>query len=176
MVAAIVSWVRRTVIGNIGLAIVGLLTVAAPPDVRGSNAVAPLFSLPGTSGVVSLDQFRGQLVYLDFWASWCGPCKRSFPFMNAIQRKYADRGLRVVAVNVDQSTDDARQFLRAVPADFTVAFDPLGVTPGLYKIKGMPSSVLIGRDGNILSFHQGFKPADEGKLERAIIDALDSGK
>ena len=151
------------------------LLAAAPAAALDNNALAPLFSLPGISAAVTLKQFRGQLVYLDFWASWCGPCKQSFPFMNAMQRKYASRGLRVVAVNVDQAASDAERFLRTVPAEFTIAFDSEGISPKKYAIKAMPSSVLIGRDGKILSVHQGFKKTDEAGLERAILEALDSG-
>jgi cytochrome c biogenesis protein CcmG, thiol:disulfide interchange protein DsbE len=166
-------WFRKTCRDSVAIA-AGLF-FAVPAWALDVNATAPAFSLQGTSAVVSLEQFRGQLVYLDFWASWCAPCKRSFPFMNALQRKYASRGLRVVAISVDQVTDDARRFLQAVPAEFTIAFDPLGVSPKLYKVMGMPSSVLIGRDGQILFVHQGFRHADEARLERVILDALDSG-
>lgn len=136
---------------------------------------APALALARGGGTLSLQAYRGQVVYLDFWASWCGPCKQSFPFMNAMQRKYADAGLRVVAVNVDQNVADAQGFLRLVPAEFTVALDPGGVWPRQFAIKGMPSNVLIGRDGRTVSTHQGFKKSDEAKLERAIIHALGRG-
>lgn len=151
------------------------LFVAAPAAALDNNAVAPPFSLRGQGAAVTLNQFRGQLVYLDFWASWCGPCKQSFPFMNAMQRKYSSSGLRVVAVNLDETAGEAERFLRAVPAEFTIAFDSEGMSPKLYAIKGMPSSVLIGRDGKIISIHQGFKKTDEVVLERAIVAALGSG-
>lgn len=151
------------------------LVVAAPAAALDGNLPAPPFSLRGQSAAVTLNQFRGQLVYLDFWASWCGPCKQSFPFMNAMQRKYSSQGLRVVAVNVDAAAADAERFLRAVPAEFTIAFDADGTSPKQYAIKGMPSSVLIGRDGRIISIHQGFKKSDEAVLERAIVAALGSG-
>lgn len=151
------------------------LLAAAPAAALDNNALAPPFSLRGQSAAVTLKQFRGQIVYLDFWASWCGPCKQSFPFMNAMQRKYSSLGLRVVAVNLDEAAADAERFLRAVPAEFTIAFDSGGTSPKQYAIKGMPSSVLIGRDGKILFIHQGFKKTDEAELERAIVEALGRG-
>lgn len=152
------------------------ISLAAPTAMqKGAVNAAPLISLQGIDGPVNLEAFRGQLVYLDFWASWCGPCKQSFPFMNAMQRKYAARGLQVIAINVDQSRTDAETFLQAVPAQFTIAFDPEGATPRKYAIKGMPSSVLIGRDGKVIFTHVGFKKIDEARLERAIVDALESG-
>ncbi len=162
-------WRRR-----LALALVAAGVVCGSAAARDSSTPAPLV-LKNSTDTFSLKAYRGQVIYLDFWASWCGPCKQSFPFMNAMQRKYASRGLRVVAVNVDQNLADAEQFLRVVPAEFSVAFDAAGAWPRHYAIKGMPSNVLIGRDGRTVSTHQGFKKSDEAKLERAIVDALDSG-
>jgi len=133
---------------------------------------APQFNLPGLQAAVDLSSFKGKTVYLDFWASWCGPCKQSFPWMNDIQAKYKDKGLSVVAVNVDQRNADARSFLKDNPANFTVAFDADGKTPKTYAIRGMPTSVLIGPDGNVLSVHSGFKEEQRGELEKQIKQAL----
>jgi cytochrome c biogenesis protein CcmG, thiol:disulfide interchange protein DsbE len=133
---------------------------------------APAFELPGTAGAVRLEQYQGKLVYLDFWASWCGPCRHSFPWMNDMQAKYGAQGLQVVGINVDAKTDDARNFLAATPARFVVAFDPAGAAPRQYGIKGMPSSVLIGPDGKVLFEHSGFREADRAELESRIRAAL----
>src|SRR5205085_11445049 len=110
--------------------------------------------------------------YLDFWASWCGPCKQSFPWMNALQARYADKGLVIVAVNVDAIHDDALKFLRQVPASFKIAYDPKGQVAQQYAIKGMPSSFLIGRDGKVLSLHTGFNNGARDELERAVEQAV----
>ncbi len=133
---------------------------------------APSFALNGPAGAVKLDQYLGKVVYVDFWASWCGPCRQSFPWMNEMQAKYGGRGLQVVGINVDAKTDDARAFLAGVPAQFVVAFDPSGNAPRSYGVKGMPSSVLIGPDGKVLYEHSGFRAADKAELERRIQLAL----
>ncbi len=137
------------------------------------GAVAPDFDLPGADANVGLAPFRGKVVYLDFWASWCGPCKQSFPWMNAMQAKYGAKGLQVVSVNVDAKRGDAAKFLAANPASFVVAFDAQGRTPGLYAVKAMPSSYLIGRDGRITLLHRGYAPEDGAALEQEIRLALE---
>ena len=133
---------------------------------------APEFDLPGQLAAVKLSDYKGKTVYLDFWASWCGPCKQSFPWMNEMQSRYSTHGLRVVGVSVDQKTTDAKGFLKDNPATFDVAFDPTGKTPRLFGIKGMPTSVLIGPDGKVLSVHSGFKDEQRADLERQIKTAL----
>jgi thiol-disulfide isomerase/thioredoxin len=138
-----------------------------------ANAPAPDFTLNGAvSRQVQLAALRGKLVYLDFWASWCAPCRRSFPWMNAMQEKYGPRGLVVVGVNVDQRRPDAERFLAQVPAKFTIAYDPQGAVPKLYAITAMPSSVLIDQEGRVLSVHAGFRDEERDELERKIRAAL----
>ena len=132
----------------------------------------PAFDLPGRQAAVKLSDYAGKTVYLDFWASWCGPCKQSFPWMNDMHSRYAAQGLRVVAINVDQKADDAQAFLRKTPAQFDLAFDPAGQTPKAYAVKAMPTSVLIGPDGKVLSVHSGFKDNDRNALEQQIRQAL----
>lgn len=136
--------------------------------------LSPEFDLPGRIGNIKLNDFKGKTVYLDFWASWCGPCKQSFPWMNDMQSRYAGKGLRVVSINVDQKTDDAKTFLNDNPARFDVAFDPAGKMPRTYAIKGMPTSVLIGPDGKVLMVHSGFKDEHREELERQIKQALNT--
>lgn len=135
---------------------------------------APAFELPGNSGVVTLSSLKGKVVYVDFWASWCGPCKQSFPWLNDMQSKYGAKGFQIVGVNVDAKTADAKTFLTEVPAKFTVAYDDKGVTPKQFGIKGMPSSVLIDATGKVLLQHTGFRDSDKAQLEQAIQQALSS--
>jgi len=140
------------------------------------GSLAPDFQLPGAQGVVSLSKASGSVIYVDFWASWCGPCKQSFPWMNAMQDKYRSQGLQIIGVNVDTKSEDARKFLAQTPAHFTVAYDPKGVAPRQYGVKGMPTSFLIGRDGKIISQHLGFNAAAGETLEKEIKAALEAKK
>ena len=140
------------------------------------GAAAPQFDLQGMGGAVQLAKLTGKVVYVDFWASWCGPCRQSFPWMNEMQAKYGARGLQIVGVNVDAKSEDAKTFLATTPAKFTIAFDPKGATPRQYGIKGMPSSVLIGPDGKVLLEHSGFREADRAELEAKIQSALGAVK
>ncbi len=140
----------------------------------GSNA--PDFELPGEQGTVKLSKTAGSVVYVDFWASWCGPCRQSFSWMNDTQEKYRSQGLKIIGVNLDSKSEDAKKFLAQIPAKFTIAFDSKGVVPRNYGVKGMPTSFLIGRDGKIIFQHLGFKDADRESLEKQIKAALEAKK
>jgi len=157
----------------VALLAVGSSVFATAAGAVGVDQMAPPFTLPlQGGGSASLGSMAGHVVYLDFWASWCGPCRQSFPWMNQLQSKYAARGLRVLAVNVDAKQSDAEAFLAQVPAQFSVAFDQKGQTPGLYQVKGMPTSFLIGADGKVLMVHQSFREGDREELESRIDAAL----
>jgi thiol-disulfide isomerase/thioredoxin len=116
----------------------------------------------------------GKVVLVDFWASWCGPCRHSFPWLNDMATKYADQGFEVLGVNLDTEADEAARFLAKLPARFPVVYDPEGVTPALYNVKGMPTSVLIGRDGTVRYQHIGFTQQSREGLEAAIKQALET--
>ncbi len=133
---------------------------------------APAIHLPAIEGEVDLLQYEGKVVYLDFWASWCVPCRDSFPWMAELKEKYAAQGLEVVAVNLDKDKALADEFLESMKVNFVVAFDASGDTAANYELRGMPGSYLIGRDGNIHASHVGFRDRDKEKLETAIEKLL----
>ena len=122
---------------------------------------------------VNLDALRGKVVLLDFWASWCVPCRRSFPWMNAMHEKYADRGLVIIAVNVDKKIAEAEKFLEQYPAKFRVAYDPDASLAREHAVQAMPSSFLIGRDGQGRAQHLGFKVKRQDEYEAEILAALE---
>jgi len=130
------------------------------------------FTLPGEKGSVSLNQYKGQVVYLDFWASWCGPCRQSFPWMNEMQQRYGARGFKVIAVNLDKEQALREKFITTIPPKFTIAFDPEGTVAEQYGVQGMPSSYLIDRNGNIYAHHLGFREKDTAELEKTIQSLL----
>ena len=137
---------------------------------------APPFQLDGTTKNVNLTDYQGKLIYLDFWASWCGPCRQSFPWMNTIEQQYKNRGFNVLAINLDAQKTDAEKFLAQLPAEFQIAFDPKGTTPKAYGVKGMPTSFLISKDGKILYQHVGFNHATRETLEKLIEQHLKDGQ
>lgn len=137
---------------------------------------APSFEVPGASGAVRLADMKGKVVYVDFWASWCAPCKQSFPWMNDMQAKYGPHGLQVVGVTVDKKREDAEKFLSSTPAKFLIAYDTTGKVAETYKPQGMPTSFLIGADGVVRAVHVGFRDGDKAALEREIQAALSAAR
>jgi thiol-disulfide isomerase/thioredoxin len=119
-----------------------------------------------------LNAFRGQVVYLDFWASWCAPCRQSFPWMQAMKNTYARQGLTVIAVNLDQERADADRFLQRFHPDFDVRFDREGDLAERFKVSGMPSCVIIDRHGVLRHTHIGFRPADREAYEKELRELL----
>jgi cytochrome c biogenesis protein CcmG, thiol:disulfide interchange protein DsbE len=130
--------------------------------------------LPLVTGVASatvpldLAPLRGQVVYLDFWASWCVPCRQTFPFMAAIQQAHGTEGLHVIAVGVDSEHADAERFLTRFAHPFEIRFDPEGVLASTYGLAAMPASVLIDRHGKVRSSHRGFRNGDAAVIEAQV--------
>lgn len=129
---------------------------------------APDFSLKTTKGKISLSELKGKVVYVDFWATWCGPCRKSFPWMNEMRKKYRKQGLRIVAISLDSEKANVAKFLKKIPANFTIAYDPDGKVADKYKVEVMPSSYLIDRKGRIVETHLGFRDKDKQSLEDVI--------
>ena len=133
---------------------------------------APDFTLNGDKGKVKLSDYKNQVVYVDFWASWCKPCQKSFPFMNDMESRYGKKGFKIIAINLDSDRSAAKSFLKKHPAKFTIAYDPQGKTPNLYELKVMPTSYLIDRRGNLVNVHKGFKKNQTADLERLFVKTI----
>lgn len=135
--------------------------------------LAPDIRLPGDQDDIVLSDYRGKVVLLDFWASWCGPCRQSFPWMNLMQTRYAEKGLVVIAVSLDKQPLAARTFLQEIPANFRIAYDPGGGSAETMKVIGMPMSFLIDREGRVrqslISFSAGRKDGHEAHI-RALLN------
>ena len=134
---------------------------------------APDFErVDGKDQSIKLSSYLGKVVYLDFWASWCVPCRETFPWMNQLQAKFGKDGFEVVAVNIDTKKVDAEKFLAQFPAGFTVLFDPKRAVAKTYELKGLPTTFLIDRAGNLISTHVGFQKERAGEIEAHIAKAL----
>ncbi len=125
-----------------------------------------------SDALVDLQAYKGKVVLLDFWASWCGPCKESFPWMQRMQSRYAGQGLVVVAVNLDHERRLADQFLASQQPSFSVVFDPEGQLAERYRVNAMPSSFYIDRSGKVRHTHAGFRVAERADAEREIAALL----
>jgi cytochrome c biogenesis protein CcmG, thiol:disulfide interchange protein DsbE len=121
---------------------------------------------------IDVGEFRGRVLYLDFWASWCAPCQQSFPWMEAMKDSYEAQGLTVVAVNLDQHRPDAERFLAKFHPTFDVRFDPQGEAAEHFKVQGMPTSLIIDRRGVVRFTHIGFRPVDRATYENQLREVL----
>jgi len=158
--------------------LLGSLVVAsalmAMPVVTGSaagGAAVPAagFSLASRTGEpVSLAGLKGQVVLINFWATWCGPCRKEMPLLEQIQKKYAPLGFTMLGVNVEEDTRLMDAFLKDVPVTFPILLDPANGVSKLYNVAAMPSTVIVDRKGNVRFIHQGYKPGDESKYQDMI--------
>lgn len=121
---------------------------------------------------LDLSHYRGKVVVLDFWASWCVPCRRSFPWMNRMHAKYADDGLVIIGVNLDADEREAQSFLDEYPAHFKTVSDPDGSLAREYDVIAMPSSYVFDRDGKRVTRHLGFKVRRQDEYENILVEAL----
>ena len=119
-----------------------------------------------------LTEFKGKVVVLDFWASWCVPCRRSFPWMNSMQEKYVDSGLVIIGVNMDSDASDAVNFLQEYPAEFKIINDPDGDLAREYEVIAMPSSYVFDRNGALVTRHLGFKVKRQDEYEAILLETL----
>jgi thiol-disulfide isomerase/thioredoxin len=156
------------------LAALGILAVSPSARALAKGDIAPacVASTPDGSRTVSVAHYKGKVVYLDFWASWCPPCRESFPFMNELQRELGDHGLQIIAVSVDKSPEDARRFMERFPPQFTVVLDPTWVCASAYLLPGMPTSFIIDRAGLIRAVQIGFRGSDKAGIRAALEEAL----
>lgn len=139
-------------------------TVSRAADVSANNVVKNFEQ--------QLKTYQGQVVYIDFWASWCIPCRQSFPWMNAMQKKYQAQGFKVVTINLDSDKNNADDFLKQYSAQFEVVYDPKGKLAKKFKLKGMPNSFMVNRAGKIVSAHVGFNDEKSKGYEQEILALL----
>lgn len=138
-----------------------------------ASETAPTFSIKSSTGDLQLEDLRGKVVYVDFWASWCAPCRKSFPWLNEMQKKYKNKGLTIVGINVDKERQLADSFLKKNPVNFPVVYDPAGKLASKYKLVGMPSAYLVDKQGKIQYSHVGFRTSKKQSYEDAIRHLLD---
>ena len=138
-----------------------------------ASDAAPDFTLKSTQGDnLRLSEHRGEVVLLNFWASWCGPCRQEMPHLAALQERYSKLGFNIVDVNVDKDSALANKLLKDIPVSFPVLLDNTGSVSASYNVSAMPTTVIIDRDGNMRYLHKGYKPGYEQDYEQQIKELI----
>jgi thiol-disulfide isomerase/thioredoxin len=160
------------------------LFVLAVALLAGSTAAAlkagdtpPPIDMPDQHGEkVDLSELEGKVVVVDFWASWCAPCRQEMPVLQALHEKYAGQGLVIIGVNIDSSKKKMDKFLQAAPVTFRIVHDPKITIPQRYEPSTMPSSYFIGREGKLRYVHEGFRKEDAEGIEAKIKALLNEDR
>ncbi len=126
----------------------------------------------GNDNTLNLANYKNQVILIDFWATWCPPCKQSMPFLNALRNELHESGFEIIAINVDEDTQEAKTFLDSYPVDYLMAYDSKGDCPTTYDVKAMPSSYFIDRQGKIRYVHLGFRHSDEIEIRARVMQLL----
>jgi peroxiredoxin len=144
--------------------------VVAFPALAGElSGPAPNFTLQSRSGeMVSLEGLRGDVVMINFWATWCGPCRQEMPHLEALHQRYSDLGFTLLGVNVEENSRLSDKFLQETPVTFDILFDPENGVSELYDVIAMPSTVLVDRGGNMRFIHHGYQPGYENEYQTQI--------
>ena len=160
--ASVLLWTLATALPLSGAA---LEAGDAAPEVAAA-------SLDGSGATIRLSRLRGKVVYVDFWASWCGPCRQSMPALDSLYRRFGTRGFVVVGVNKDNSPQDAKRFLKRLAVSFPLVADEDDRLARAFEVRAMPSGYLVDRRGVVRHVHRGFEPGAAAELERRVEDLL----
>jgi len=137
------------------------------------NGAAPDFTLKSLKGSnLKLSEFRGDVVMINFWASWCGPCRQEMPILNDLYLKYRDMGFTLLGVNVEENSTKAANMVRELKVVFPVLFDTENKVSKMYKVEAMPSTVIVDRNGNMRYLHRGYVPGTEDEYQRQVRELM----
>jgi thiol-disulfide isomerase/thioredoxin len=151
------------------VAMTAALLLSLPALAASSASPAPQFTLAARGGRdVSLAQYHGQVVMINFWASWCGPCRQEMPLLESIYKKYKGAGFTLLGVNVEPDSKAADEWLKQTPVSFPILYDRDSKVSKLYDVAGMPSTAIIDRSGKLRMLHRGYKPGDENEYLDSI--------
>lgn len=137
------------------------------------ESMAPDFTLKSRSGEnMKLSEFRGDVVMINFWASWCAPCRQEMPLLEDMYKKYNELGFTLLGVNVEEDSSKANDLLREIPVSFPILFDDKNEISKLYKVVAMPSTIMVDRDGKIRYIHRGYLPGYEEEYVKQIKELI----
>jgi peroxiredoxin len=156
----------KKVLQRCAMAAIVITTAAFAAD---TGSPAPSFTLNDLTGQqVALSKYKGQVVMLNFWATWCGPCQQEMPLLDQMSKKYKPAGFTLIGVNVDKEAPPVKALLDRKPVSFQVLLDPTNSVSKTYHVDEMPSSVIVDRKGQIRFIHRGYKPGDENEYQDRI--------
>jgi thiol-disulfide isomerase/thioredoxin len=154
---------------SLSLMLISAAALPAALDSLRTGAPAPAFALQSNSGkAVNLADLKGQIVLVNFWASWCGPCRKEMPILEQLNRQYRTKGVTLVGVNVEPDTAAAVDWLKATPVSFPILFDVDSKVSKLYQVEGMPNTVILDRTGRVRYIHRGYSPGAENEYLNQI--------
>ncbi len=149
------------------LATLGFTAMAAHAE------TAPDFTLKSESGEnIRLEEQRGKVVMINFWASWCAPCRKEMPLLDDLYDRYKDAGFTLFGVNVEQNPEAAKKFLEDVGVSFPILYDPESDVSRTYQVSAMPTTVMVDRDGEVRYVNRGYKEGDEEKYRKQIRELI----
>jgi peroxiredoxin len=155
------------------LAVLVLVALAVPAGAVTLQDQAPDFTLKSLEGSnLRLEEYRGQVVLINFWASWCGPCRQEIPLLDRLHQRYLDTGFAVLGINVEGEEAPARKLIDRIPVTFPVLIDQEQRVSELYELEAMPSTVVVDRDGVVRYIHRGYKPGDEAKYIEVVKELI----
>ena len=150
-------------------AAMALVLMAGTAYAADAGGPAPSFTLAALTGQqAALSQYKGQVVMVNFWATWCGPCQQEMPLLDQMYKKYKPAGFTLIGVNVDKEAPAVKELMARKPVSFPVLLDPANQVSKAYHVDEMPSSVLIDRKGEIRYIHRGYRPGDENEYQDRI--------
>jgi peroxiredoxin len=150
-------------------ALAAMLMLALPAWAGAGDTQAPAFTLQSVDGkTVTLAQFKGDVVMINFWASWCGPCRQEMPLLDDIYKQYKDMGFVLIGVNVEPDAHNANAWLAKTPVSYPILSDPKSAVSQLYQVQAMPTTVIIDRQGVVRYMHNGYLPGDENQYMNSI--------
>lgn len=160
-------------ISHLVVGFVLMVTASLPLQAAAIGQSAPDFALPNISGKnIRLKELRGQVVLINFWASWCGPCRQEMPLLDDMYKKYSKLGFVILGINVEQDSSKAKTYLHDVPVTFPILYDTKNSLSKLYDVNAMPTTVIVDRNGNVRYLHQGYKPGYEETYKKEIKDLI----
>ncbi len=134
---------------------------------------APDFTLKSKDGGnFRLSEHRGEVIFINFWASWCGPCRQEMPLLDKLHARYADAGFKVVGISIDEEQTEADALLKKIPVSFPVLYDSESSVSQLFDVDAMPTSVLVDRNGNMRFLHRGYKPGYEDDYRAQVKELI----